>query len=450
MTDHFRPTTGIFKGAAIFFLASLVGYILRFATSVIVARTLGPDGKGVYILLVTLGAFLVLFFNFGLNAAITYLTARKAFSTKDLFSFAVAAALFWGLIGILVFLPFYRLALAETLLAGVSQGYIYWVSVLFPVSLLVSFLISILLGQQFLFQYNLVEVGRLFANLVLQILAAYLGWGLTGAVVAWLIANLAALGLVIWFTRASISLRINRIRNIIRPAFSYGARSYVANLLTFFNYRLDSFLVNFFVGTAAVGLYSTSVSVAELLYYLPNAISSALFPKIPTLNPEAASQLTARLCRLVLLVALPLCLAFGLAGFFLIPLVFGSPFQPAVMPFLLLLPGIIGISLSKILAADLSGRGKPQYSMYTSIFTVIITIILDVLLIPRGNIQGAAVASTIAYLASAVLYVNGFSKETHSSWQAVIVPTASDLSLVIRRSSEILQGIRLKLKRPSR
>ena len=437
MTIHSRPVTGILKGSSIFFIASLITYAIRFATSVIIARTLGPGGKGIYVLVITLGAFLVLFFNFGLNSAITYLTASKSFREKDLFAFAVVAALLWGLIGILVFYPLYNFVLYKTLLVGVSQNYIYLVLALLPANLLISFLISILLGQQYILQYNLVELCRIFANLLLQIISAVLGWGLTGAILAWVISNILALLFALWFTRDNMNIRINHIREIIKPAFSYGARSYVANLFSFFNYRLDSFLVNFFSGAVAVGLYSTGVSVAELLYYVPNAISGALFPKIPRLSPGTASLLTARLCRIVLIVTIPICVIFGVAGIFIIPRIFGVDFKPSVLPFLLLLPGILGISLSKLIAADLSGRGKPQYSMNISIITVILTIFLDVILIPKANISGAAIASTIAYLTSAILYVFWFCIETHTPWMIVIIPNLDDFRLIYRRGTEI-------------
>jgi O-antigen/teichoic acid export membrane protein len=446
MSTSSRPVTGILKGATIFFIASLLTYVIRFATSIIVARTLGPDGKGVYVLVITLGAFLALFFNFGLNSAITYLTASKTFQEKELFSFAVIAAALWGVVGILIFIPIYNFVLSNSLLSNVNPNYVYLVVGVFPINLLISFITSILLGRQFLLQYNLVEVIRIFSNLALQIVSALAGWGLTGAIFAWAIANLIACGFALWFTRSFFSARVELARRIFKPAFAYGSKSYIANLLTFFNYRLDTFLVNFFSGVAAVGLYSTGVSMAELLYYLPNAISGALFPKVPTITPEAASQLTARLCRIVLLVTIPLCIVFGVIGILLIPWIFGAPFKPSISPFLLLLPGIIGISVSKLIAADLSGRGKPQYAMYISIFTVIMTISLDILLIPRASINGAAIASTSAYLASALLYIIWFSKETSLPWNLIITPERGDFVILYSKSRELLRNTRLIIR----
>jgi O-antigen/teichoic acid export membrane protein len=224
------------------------------------------------------------------------------------------------------------------------------------------------------------------------------------------------------------------VGRLLRPALQYGVKSYTANLLTFFNYRLDSFLVNAFSGVGAVGLYSTSVSTAEILYYLPNAVSGALFPKVAGMDPETASALTARLARIVLAVLLPAAALFGWAGTWLIPGIFGKPFQSAVQAFLLLLPGIVGIALSKILSADLSGRGKPQYASYTALITLGVTISLDLLLIPRWGINGAAVASSVAYLSSAALSALWFCSTTGTRLRQLLIPTVADVELVIRQA----------------
>jgi O-antigen/teichoic acid export membrane protein len=444
MSSGAKPVTGILQGSAIFMAASLLMYLARFAISIIVARSLGPDGKGIYVLVITVAAFLGLFFNFGFNSALTYYTAGRAFEARDLFSFSTYAALGCGLLASLIFYPLYNFRLSETLLVGIQPMYILLVLVMLPLNLWSVFSGSILLGKQLLVQYNLISLIQIAANLVMQILSAWRGFGLPGAILAWAASGLLGFCVTLWFTRHEASLRPSTAKNILKPAFRYGAKSYFANLMTFFNYRLDAFLVNFFSGAGAVGLYTTSVSTAEILYYVPNGVSSALFPKVPGLKPETASALTARLSRLVLLVLVPVTILFGLAGAILIPFVFGEQFGPSVTAFLLLLPGIIGISLSKILSADLSGRGKPHYATYTALCTLALTILLDIIMIPRYGINGAAIASSIAYLSSAGLLSYWFCSETGSALRELLVPTTADLHLVQQRSQSTIQRLRTK------
>jgi Na+-driven multidrug efflux pump len=112
------------------------------------------------------------------------------------------------------------------------------------------------------------------------------------------------------------------------------------------------------------------------------------------------------------------------------------------MPFIWLLPGMIGLSIAKIVSADLSGRGKPQYAAYTAGITVVLTVILDVLLIPAYNISGAAIASSISYITSGLFAVFWFNRETGVSPQTLLIPRFSDVRLLIERSMVMLQNIR--------
>jgi O-antigen/teichoic acid export membrane protein len=434
MSQPFKPVTGIFQGSAIFLVSSLIAYLARFGTSILVARSLGPDGKGTYVLVITLSAFMALFFSFGMNSAITYLTASRTFDEKELFAFSTWAALALGVLAGLVFYPLYSTWLSHTLLIGVSPGYILLVLLLLPLGLWSSFLASILLGQQLMVPYNLITLVQVFLNLCLQILSSFFKLGIPGAVLAWAMSVFCGLVLALWFTRKAINLRVKVLKAIFKPSARYGIKSYLANVMTFFNYRLDSFLVNNFNGTGAVGLYDTGVSMAEVLFYVPNAVGNALFPKVSRLDAGTAGELTARLTRIVLLLLLPAAILFGAAGIFLIPLIFGSSFSSSTGAFLLLLPGILCVSFNKIISAHLSGIGKPQYASYTAAGSLLVTIALDLLLIPKYSFYGAAVASSIAYLISALLSAFWFRRETKIPYLRMLLPTADDFKLLYQQS----------------
>ena len=43
---------------------------------------------------------------------------------------------------------------------------------------------------------------------------------------------------------------------------------------------------------------------------------------------------------------------------------------------LILIPGVVGLSLGKSLSAVVTGRGRPQYALLTTLITVPLTIVL--------------------------------------------------------------------------
>jgi O-antigen/teichoic acid export membrane protein len=418
--------TGLLVGSTLFFLASLIIFVTRFAASIIVARTLGVEGKGIYTLVLTISSLLVMFLDFGLASALTYLVASGQYPPRQILSFALWTTLFIWIAGSIGFYALYTLSLSQTFLAGVPPVYIQWVLIFLPINILTSLYLAIILGLQNIFAYNLVNISRAVLNLIFLLLSSSLRLGITGAIWSWLIANLCACLLVLWFLRKDIGLIPHAPRKILESSLHYGIKSYPANIFTLFTYRLDTFFVNFYSGASSVGLYSTGVSSAELLWYVPNAISSALFPKSATLDKDVGAQLTARVCRQTLFLMIPLAIFFGIIGRILIPLFFGLNFIGSVIPFLLLLPGIVGMVLSKIIFANLSGSGRPQFATYSSIVTFAVTVGLDILLIPIYDIAGAAIASTIAYLLGSFLSVFWFSRQSKIRWHQIIVPTGRD------------------------
>ena len=430
--------TGLIAGTTLLFVASIITFAGQFATSVVVARTLGPEFKGIYNLTLLSSGLVIIVSNLGMNGAISYFTASKKYSNRQLFILAIVGGLILSIIGGTLFFLAYDSVLAKSLLAGSNRQLIIWVMLGLPLSLVTSFLSSLLLGQQRMVAYNSVNILRVLTNLSFQIISSLMAGGVKGAVISWLSANGIALILAFWLLKKDTKVRTNQSSGLVPAALSYGGKSYAGNLLTFFNYRLDSFLVNYFRGAAAVGQYTTSVTMAELLWYLPNAVSAALFPKVSSLDEGTANRLTPQACRQTLLVVSLAAIAFSFVGGWVLVGFYGEAYRPAVAPFLWLLPGMIGVTVAKIISADLSGRGKPQYAAYTAGLTVGLTVILDLLLIPAFSISGAGIASSISYLASGVLAVFWYCRETGVLPQALLIPRLEDMRFLKDRGMNIV------------
>jgi len=374
-----------------------------------------------------------------LNGAISYFVASQKYSSKQLFTLAIIAGFVLSITGGVLFYLAYQYFFINNILQGSDPQLILFAMLGLPLSLVASFLTSLLLGQQRMIAYNSVDILRVLTNLGFQITSSLVSGGVTGAILAWLASNFLAFIFVLWLLRSDFNLRIKQLAGVMRPALSYGAKSYTANLLTFFNLRLDSFLVNFYKGAAEVGQYTSSVTFAEFLWYVPNAVSSALFPKVSSVDKDIANRITPQACRQTLLIVCLAALAFSGVGGFLIIFLYGEAYRPAVLPFLLLLPGMLGVTVAKVISADLSGRGKPQFAAYTAGITVAITIILDIVLIPLYSISGAAIASSIAYITSGSLSVVWFSRETGTLPGDLLIPRSEDFRYLLRRGVSIAQ-----------
>jgi O-antigen/teichoic acid export membrane protein len=119
---------------------------------------------------------------------------------------------------------------------------------------------------------------------------------------------------------------------------------------------------------------------------------------------ERITTLVSRITRynLILVVLLSIGLT-ALANDF-VPLYFGSEFETAVLPLILLLPGVIGFSLARPIFAVGQGKGDLRILIVATGSAALLNICLNIVLIPRYGITGAAVATSIGYGSMALFH----------------------------------------------
>jgi len=405
------------------FIATVAGYGLAFFSSVILARTLGDEGRGVtalYQAAVTLGfAFLSL----GIATALVYYVARREISGRQ----AMEASLSITLAATLV--TAIAVAVAGRAFGGLNEESVpFWLAVI-AVPAIIQFRAAeaVLRAQGRFGAMNLLEVS-LPLSILLCLGAVELAQGLTirSAVVAWSLAFLppfafgyALLGPSQWPRRlASPSL--------LSPTIRFGVQGQLSNLIQLLNYRLDSFLVLAFVDKAGVGLYAVAVSLSEGMWFIANSVSVVLLTHLTAGDEENALRMTPIVCRNTLLVTALASLGAAAVSPFIIPAVFGTEFDGSVLPFVFLLPGTAALAGTKILAAYVFSRGRPLINAQIAFVTLVITIACDLLLIPRFEVTGAAAASSIAYSFSLALSALAYRRLSGGSIADALLPRLSD------------------------
>ena len=98
-----------------------------------------------------------------------------------------------------------------------------------------------------------------------------------------------------------------------------------------------------------------------------------------------------------------------------------------------LLPGVFGFGLVKILTGYLHGRGKPHYGSIITICSLVLTLFFDLILIPRYAVVGAALATTLAYSFSLILTIYFFTKESGLKLKMFLIPDFKYVILLYRR-----------------
>jgi O-antigen/teichoic acid export membrane protein len=404
------------------------------ATSIIIARWLGPYGKGVINALSQFLAFLGLLVSPGLYDALIYHIAGRKCSIRE----GIGNFLFFTLIYSFP-LTFLAISLSQFFTINILKGVpreLLLVSLLFflgglyfaPVN---ATLASLQRFPQLFFIGLILNIAKL--SLLVFFLIA-LKWGLWGAMLPdWLLFPFT-IYLGLHFLRDVISIfsfKPSLNKELLKSLLGYGVKVFLGGIFWQINLRADVLIVNYFKSPSAVGLYSTGVSYTELIRLFPIAVGKVLFPRVSSTREDEASELTCRITRLLTLYLLPLAFFFLLIARFIIPFLYGTKFIPSigVVPFLL--PGVVAWCYASQFGGYLSGRGHPEFSLYSNALASLITLIGDFLLIPIMGIKGAALTSSLAYGSNFLILLHFFRLKTALPLWEIFVPKMMDIKYLL-------------------
>jgi stage V sporulation protein B len=269
--------------------------------------------------------------------------------------------------------------------------------------------------------------------LLLAALAPVLG--VTGAVIALLASHIAvAAGLLSWGLRRLPRPNrgwLGRARAELERSARFGILTYVPNVLQLVNLRLDVFILNAVALQATVGHYAVAVGLTEIGSVLPRALGTAVFPRVAALGPvhDAGRQerVVIKSARHAVLLSGATALALAAVSP-AVPLIYGRHFQAAIGLVLLLVPGVVGLGVGNVLAANIVGKGLPEYGLYRALLVTPPTVGLYFLLIPRYGATGAAIASSVSYLAGAAVAKYFFARATGIRGIRQLLPGRDELA----------------------
>lgn len=403
-------------------------FVCTFVVNILIARNFGPEGKGIYSIIVLSGLLLYAFSNLGLTNSFIYHVAKDRSRINETASFAALIGCILGIVYAFLFTILYQYT-KNTFLNGMNDLHMLLIAFSLPFYLISIYLNNILLAKGDINAYNYSRLVNPLAILVFLCIGLTLHRSLYLLIIPWFAANIVGFIFVLWLFRSNFILRL-RV-NIAEKGhfFSYGIKGYIADLVNFFTYRLDFFLVNYFIDSRFVGFYSISVALAEILWYLPNSIQTVLMPHVASISHEEAIKIVPQICRLTFYSTLLLSVLLIIVSIKAIPLIYGKEFSESILPLIFIMPGILSLSLSKVLWGYLMGRGKPIYATYTSLIAFFTIICLDIILIPTYKINGAAIASSISYFISSGVAVFFFLRESKLPISELLILKRNDLSV---------------------
>lgn len=388
-------------------LAVATGFAIQSAlvvTGPLLARMLGPSGRGYLAALILWPLVITQLGNLGIPSALTYSVARDPSSSRGLarlgLSFALPQALLLtALQGVWLLLILHGDP-AEVRTAG-------WLTLaLVPAMLSQQYGLALLQGHLRLRLFNAL---RLLPWLLYAIGVAALFVFDDHAIVA----IVAALLVAFWASgTTALICGIRCSRGTARPSVgrrflaSFGLRGLLSSFSAVDVLRPDQVVLALFLSPSALGLYVVGLAFTNLPYFIAKSVGLVTFPWVASRREQADARRTMwSLLWLTTGIAVVIVAAMCAAAQWLVPFFFGSQFSAAVTITYIVLPGTVFLSARRVLSEGLKGRGYPLAGTVGELVSLAWIAVALAIFVPLWGIIGAAIALTSSYVVSMLLLV---------------------------------------------
>lgn len=374
----------------------LILLVIGLITTVITARILGPDGRGLYMVAVTIGAIGIQLGNLGLHASNTYYAAGDKGKLPALLGNTLVISFVLGGVGAVLTWGF-SLLLPE--IVPIHGALLILALMLIPFGLAYLLFQNLLLGIQEVRIYNIIEIIYKVLTIVLILLLIFINKVSIEAVFS---AGLVSLIIVCALSLRNLKSHFpgypSTSLTLFKETIIYGLKAYLAAFFAFFVLKADILIIQYMLGAEQTGYYSIAVTVAETVYMLPVVIGTILFATLSGMSDGRQKWEYAK--KVIYLVSAAMIVITGISVLLARPfiiLLFGKTFTASVPAFIWLMPGILMLSINTVFMNYFASIGMPLITVYSPGAASLINIILNINLIPELGIIGASISSTISY-----------------------------------------------------
>lgn len=398
---------GLLRGGTGRFMAvRLAQYVLLFAAGLVLARALGPEGRGQYAVCLALAGIVGLTFNLSLEYSTARMLARREASFVVLARFLSMAAVVLGLCGFITSVGL-GLLLRENLLGGASELAVVLAAATIPVALGALYSGGLLLRTGDLRTYGRVSVvaaGGQFVGISLlasfgqlspesALAMAAVGFAATAIGMSSGIVRLAGWG----------AMRPEFSPDVARSALATGLAFHPAGVGLFINLRVGLLIVSLLLDQRETGLYSLGISIAEFVYLATFTVAQVGMATQIREEERIAAYFTKEFVRRSVMIGLMLALLTAAGAYPMVLVLYGDDWSGSVVPIVILSFAAISMTVEGATRTYLMRVLRPIRLVIPAIVGLVLNVGGNFLLIPFLGIAGAAVASLVSYAGFAIV-----------------------------------------------
>lgn len=392
-------TVHVAKNTAFLTLASVGQKIIAFVYFLFVARIMMPEATGEYFIAISITVIFTVVADMGITAVVIREVAKDPSQAAARLSQALS-----------IKLPLLVLSFIGAIVTGAALGYDTDLRFLITLACIV-----LSLDAVHLLFYGVLRGFQLLRYEAFGVFAGQVVTGMVGGLVLWLHPTLPSLIIALVagsFTNVLISgfFIIKRLgtRALVPTFASVETKKLVMAAIPFalaalfvktYSY-IDSILISKFLDTTAVGIYSIAYKFTYAFQFLPLAFTAALYPAMSAVvgkDPEGLERIFLRGMWYMAMLATPIVLGLWAIAPEVV-LLAGREYEGAAIVLQVLIFVLLPIFLDFPIGSLLNASGRQSTKTAIMGATMMINVVLNILLIPRFGILGAAYAAFICFI----------------------------------------------------
>ncbi len=423
----------IVKTSVIVFLFLILSKVFTYIYRIVIARNFGPEIYGLFSLSIMIMGWFVAIFSFGLvDGIVRYISFYRGQKKLDkayyiinvtsvflLVTSVIAAILLFSLAPIISIKIFHD----EKLII-----FLKWFAIFIPFSIFTSMFVSILQSFEKVNWYSFVRyVVDNASKLIFLLLFVFLGLK-TNAVIFSYIAGIAGMFIVSYFVCYKLNvfsqnqiLKDEEKIKIRKELFSYSFPLIFVSIISVLFIWTDSFVIGYFRNVSEVGIYNSATPIAALFIIAPSLFIALFFTLINKhfgkKQISTVREISKQTTKWIFLINLPLLILILLFPDAFINIIFGPQyilqkatffgltFTESGMSLRFLAIGMFFYSIFIISENLLSMAGKSKIVLFDITIAALFNLILNILLIPKYGITGAAFATMLTYIIWSILTI---------------------------------------------
>jgi O-antigen/teichoic acid export membrane protein len=277
---------------------------------------------------------------------------------------------------------------------------------------------------------------------VFVVAALVAGFSVFGVSVAYVSAYVVvALVALVFLVRRTPLRQAERDRGIRREMFTFSAPLMVVATINMFFSNIDTLLIGYFSSVGDVGVYNVVYPLASLLTTALTAFGFLFMPAVSEHDVEndvnEIRQAYQALSKWIVFLTLPAFLIFVTFPERVIGLTFGSSYTQGGLALVVLAVGFLMHAMGGPTGNILTALGRTRFIMKANLSVLLLNIILNLVLIPRYSIVGAATATMVGYALMNGLYIGALYYESklqpfsHQFFHVCVVGTVTWVGFTI-------------------